>query len=233
MVYTDPAAGFQALVNHFPSVIIDTGGAKDNNAKVDIKIRRMKELCRSVQASLAWAVPKSMVKDLGSYAVARLNIRRMTAINENICPKVLFTGMKINFEKELKLEFGTYTEVYDGTDNTSKSRSIPCIAHYPCSNSTGSWEFMNLKTKTRIRRLYWKKMKQSKLIVKFMQKFDEKAELPAVMEPALEQEPSQSIDTSMIDPLVEGQAEVSEQAQVVELEDLPVVEQEQVKISKE
>ena len=129
VVYKDPAAGFQSLVNHFPGVIIDTGGAKDNNAKVDIKIRRIKELvCRSAQASLAWPVPKSMVKDLVSYAVARLNIRRTTAINENICPKVLFTGMKINFEKELDLEFGTYTEVYDGTDNTSKSRSIPCIA---------------------------------------------------------------------------------------------------------
>ena len=174
-----------------------------------------------------------MVQELVSYALARLNIRRTTAINENICPKVLFTGMKINFEKELDLEFGRYTEVYDGTDNTSKSRSIPCIALYPCSNSTGSWEFMNLKTKTRVRRSYWKKMKQSELIVEFMQKFDEKAELPAVVEPVLEQEPPQSMDTSTVDPLVEGQAEDSEQAQVVELEDPSVVEQEQVKISEE
>jgi len=37
VVYIDPAAGFQSLVNHFPRVIIDTGDAKDNNAKVDIK----------------------------------------------------------------------------------------------------------------------------------------------------------------------------------------------------
>ena len=93
-----------------------------------------------------------MVKDLVSYAVARLNIRRTTTINVNVCPKVLFTGIKINFAKELGLEFGTYAEVYDGTDNTSRSRSIPCIALYPSSNSTGSWEFMSLKTKTRIRR---------------------------------------------------------------------------------
>ena len=131
--------------------------------------------------------------------------------------------MKINFEKELKLEFGTYTEVYDGTDNTLKSCNIPCIALYPCSNSTGSWEFMNLKTKTRVRRSYWKKKKQSELIVEFMRKFEDKTELPAVLEPALEQEPQQSIDTSTTDPLVEEQAEVSEQAQMVELESPPVV----------
>lgn len=87
-----------------------------------------------------------MVKDLVSYAVARLNICRTTALNQNVCPQVLFTGIKVNYEKELGLEFGTYVKVYDGTDNTSKTHSIPCIALYPCSNSTGSWEFMNLKT---------------------------------------------------------------------------------------
>ena len=96
-----------------------------------------------------------MVKDLIAYAVARLNIHRTTAINQNVCPKVLFTGMKIDFAKEFDLEFGTYAEVYDGTNNTSRSRSIPCVALYPCSNSTGSWEFMNLKTKTRVRRSHW------------------------------------------------------------------------------
>ena len=69
IVYTDPGAGFQTLVNHFPGMIIDTRGVKDNNAKVDIKIRRVKELCRSVQASLPWAVPKTMVKDLVAYAM--------------------------------------------------------------------------------------------------------------------------------------------------------------------
>ena len=37
IVYTDPAPGFQALVNQFPGVILDMGGAKDNVAKVDIK----------------------------------------------------------------------------------------------------------------------------------------------------------------------------------------------------
>ena len=149
IVYTDPAPGFQALMNHFPGIILDTGGAQDNNAKADIKIRRIKEVCRSVQASFVWKTPKTLIRDLVAYAVARINIFRTTAINQNVCPKVLFTRLKINYHKELDLEFGTYAEVYDGTDNT---RSIPCIALYPCSNTTGSWEFMNLKTKTRVRR---------------------------------------------------------------------------------
>ena len=228
IVYTDPGAGFHSLgVYQFPGVIIDTGGAKDNNAKVDIKIRRLKELCRSVQASLPWAVPKTMVKDLLAYAVARLNIRRMTEINQNVCPKVLFTGIKMDFSKELTLEFGTYAEVYDGTDNTSRSQSITCVALYPCSNSTGSWEFMNLKTKTRMRRSHWIKMKPSELIVEVMIKFDDKAELPVALEQVLEPEKvSPAPDAGVSDIVVKTPVEVSTERSEIEQEQsaMPVEE---------
>ena len=43
--------------------------------------------------------------------------------------------MKVNYVKELDLKFGAYIEVYD-EDNTAKSRSVPCIALYPCNNAT-------------------------------------------------------------------------------------------------
>ncbi len=35
------------------------------------------------------------------------------AINQNMRPDVLFTGLKINYKKELELGFGDYCEVYD------------------------------------------------------------------------------------------------------------------------
>ena len=127
-----------------------------------------------MKESLPWKIPKTLVKDLIAYAVARKNILRTTAINLNVCPKVLFTGVKIDFAKELELEFGAYTEVYDGTDNTARSRSVPCIALYPCNNATGSWEFLNLKTRTRIRRSHWVRMKTSQLIIDIMNNYDKK-----------------------------------------------------------
>jgi hypothetical protein len=45
-------------------------------------------------------------------------------------------GMKIKFKKETELVFGDYADVYDGTDNMSCSHMIPCIAFFPCGNST-------------------------------------------------------------------------------------------------
>ena len=104
-----------------------------------------------------------LVKDLVAYAVVRLNIFRTTALTQNVCPKVLFTGLKVNYKKERELAFGDYCEVYDGMDNTSRSRSIPCIALFPCNNSTGSWEFLNLQTKQRVRRSNWKLMATTEL----------------------------------------------------------------------
>ena len=187
IVYVDPAKGWQGLTTAFPGVTIDLGGAGDHLAKVDAKIRRIKELYRSVKNTLPWKLPQVMIKDLVAYAVARNNIKRTTAINQNVCPKVLFTGIKVNFKKELELAFGDYCEVYDGTDNTSASQSVPCIALYPLGNSTGSWCFMNLKTKTRIRRSHWRAMTTTELIVDVLNFFDDKPATETSVEPQAEQ----------------------------------------------
>jgi len=201
IIHTDPARGFTSLVGAFPGVIFDPSGAGDHVAKVDAKIRRIKELYRSVKNGLPWKLPSTMVKDLVAYAVARLNIKRTTAINQNVCPRVLFTGIKVNYKKELTLAFGDYCEVYDGTDNTSASRSIPCIALYPNNNSTGSWNFMNLQTKQRVRRSQWKLMVTTELIIDVMIFFEDKRR-PAV---PLEQE--------AVEPQVEPTAVIPEVVQ--------------------
>jgi hypothetical protein len=73
-IYTDPQAGFRTLVGQFPNVNVDIGGAKDFVSKVDNKIRRIKELYRSVKAGLPWSLPPTLVPSLVTYAVSRLNL---------------------------------------------------------------------------------------------------------------------------------------------------------------
>jgi hypothetical protein len=87
----------------------------------------------------------------------------------------LFTGLHINYKKELSLAFRDYMEAYGGTDNTAKSRSIPCIALHPCNNSTGSWVFLNLQTKQQVRCLQWQKMVTTKLVIQQMNAYDPEA----------------------------------------------------------
>ncbi len=93
VVHTDLQSAFRALTGSFPEVVIDVGGAGDYIAKVDAKICRIKEIYRSVKAGLKWKLPPTMMKDLVAYAVSRINICRTTAINLNVCPRVLFMGM--------------------------------------------------------------------------------------------------------------------------------------------
>ena len=67
---------------------------------------------------------------------------------------------------------------------------------------TSSWEFMNFKTRTRVRRSYRLKMKTTELIVDMMNRFDEK--LMAVPQELQQQEPLvEEKEPSTSDPSVE------------------------------
>jgi hypothetical protein len=103
--------------------------------------------------------------------MSRINIERSVAINLNVVPKVLFTGMKSDFKKEFSLAFGDYCEVYDGMDKTLKEQSVPSIVLYPCNNAAGSLAFLNMKSKKqRLQRSQWVKMVTTEDIMVWSQK---------------------------------------------------------------
>jgi len=149
IVYVDPQSAFRTMTQDFPGVEIDVGGRGYFVAKVDAKIRRVKETYRKVKQGLPWSLPQVLVKDLVGYAVSRLNVRRTQALCQNVCPRVLFTGVPIPF-REFSVAFGDYVEAYKGTDNTSGARSAACIALCPVGNSTGSWILWKMDTRVRV-----------------------------------------------------------------------------------
>jgi hypothetical protein len=92
-------------------------------AKVNAKIRRVKETYRKMKHGLPWSLPQVLVKDLVGYAVLWLNVQRTLALSQNVCPRVLFTGSPVPY-KEVSIAFGDYVEAYEGTDNTSGARQV-------------------------------------------------------------------------------------------------------------
>jgi hypothetical protein len=140
------------MTQELPGTEIDVGGANDHFCKVDAKIRRIKETARKVKAGLPWELPGQLFKDLVTYAVSRMNIHRTTALSENVCPRVLFTGMPIDYKRELLLAYGYYVEAYEGTTNNMAERSAACIALYLAANSTGSWVLWKIETRCKVRR---------------------------------------------------------------------------------
>jgi hypothetical protein len=75
VVYVDPASALMTLRGQFPGVVVDPSGAGDNVPKVDVQIRRVKEMYRTVKAGLPWSLPSTRVKDLVMYCVSRINLR--------------------------------------------------------------------------------------------------------------------------------------------------------------
>jgi hypothetical protein len=94
-------------------------------------------------------------------------------------PRVKFTGRKPNFRSELGLAYGDYCEVYVPnvvSKNVDAPRTEPCIALYPSGNANGSWVFLNIKSKRRVRRTNWTKMVTTDLIIDVMNEFSKTEE---------------------------------------------------------
>jgi hypothetical protein len=231
VVYTDPHSSFKSMTQDFPGVEIDVGGAGDYVSKADAKNRRIKETYRKVKAGLPWELPGQLVGDLVSYCVSQLNIRRTTALAENICPRVLFTGIPVDYRKELTCAFGDYVEAYKGTTNTSRERSAACIALYPTGNSIGSWVLWKIDTRSRVRRSNMQKLVTTGKIINIMNAISQEervqdvrvAEMPQNDPPNIPQEipgenleeiPGETHNENSEESPVESQEEIDEDVEV-------------------
>jgi hypothetical protein len=161
-VMVDPHKSFQALQGSFPGVEIDPTRAGDHLDKIDTKIRRLKELMRSVISGIPYRLAKERIKDLVTYSVCRMNLRGTDMLVSNECPRVRFTGQRPEYATELGLAFGDYVEAYNPraqlkSNDIISPRTEPCIALYPAANTNGSWVVFNLNTQSYVRRSQWKK----------------------------------------------------------------------------
>jgi hypothetical protein len=194
IMYTDPQSSFRSMTQDFPGVAIGIGGMGDYLAKADAKIRRVKDTYRKMKLGLPWKLPAVLVKDLVAYAVSRLNIWRTTSLNENVCPRVLFTRVTVDYKKELLLAFGDYVEACEGTDNTSRAHSSACIALHPASNAAGSWVLWKIETRTRVQWSNVKKMVTTDIIIQAMNSVANESQLDELeeLEEVARQQPAKS-----------------------------------------
>ena len=75
-------------------------------------------------------------------------------ISTKYSPAAIMQGKAPIDVSTLRVTFGAYCEVYNGTDNTNKERMISCIALRPC-NKKGGYFFLNLETGKRIHGYDW------------------------------------------------------------------------------
>ena len=123
-----------------------------------------------MKADIPWKIPDIMASALVCYSVSRINSRRTKSVNINVCPRVRFNGIKINYKRELGLAFGDHVEAKDNKaqSKTLQEISLPCIALYPAWSTASSWILWSIISKKELRRTFWKKMRTNAHIIKTM-----------------------------------------------------------------
>ena len=208
IVRVDPLKALAGLKGSFPGVEIDPSGAGDHLPKVDIRIRRIKEMARSIIAGLDYKLPSLLLDSLISFCVNRINTRRTTATTGNVCPRVKFTGRKVNYKKEFSLGFGDYCEARDPeaiSNRIEDMRSQPCIALYPTGNINGSWKLFNVRTKQIVTRSVYKKMEVTSPII--IETMNQLAEGKEITTESLDAVTPAGVDTESNEDLIEEKTE--------------------------
>ena len=75
-------------------------------------------------------------------------------LSSNTSPAEIIEGVDKLGLSQRQILFGSYAEVWDGTLNTMKERSIPCMA-LNCSNNSGGFYFMSLESGKRYNSKQW------------------------------------------------------------------------------
>jgi len=160
IVFVDPFKSLVGLRGTIPGVEVQATGAGDHLPKLDIRIRRIKEMARAVLNGLDYKLPLSFINQLITFCLSRINVMTTSSLTGNWCPRVRMTGRKVDFRKEYALT-GDYIEARDPkvVSNSMEPRTEPCIALYPTLNVNGSWKMYSLVTKRIVSRSQFLKPK--------------------------------------------------------------------------
>ena len=148
---------YNSLRNTFPGVRFTICSADDHVPEIERAIRTVKETIRATIHGMPYSrLPRVLVKELVTHAVRTLNmLPHPDGVSPTLSPATIVTGYPKTDYRTMTLEFGTYVQVYDGTSNDTKSRTLGAIATNPTGNSSGDYYFMSLATGQRIHRRSW------------------------------------------------------------------------------
>ena len=111
-------------------------------------IRTIKERMRATHATLPFThMPSRLVIEMAKQSVFWLHaFPRSDGISADMSPREIVTGVKLDYNKHCKYQFGQYVQTHEQTDNTMTERTIGALALRPVGNIQGSWYFLSLST---------------------------------------------------------------------------------------
>jgi len=127
--------------------------------EVERSIRTIKERVRADIHDMPFKrLPKLIIVELVRRAVQVLNqFPALDGVSDTLSPLNIMTGKPSPDYHQMKIDFGSYVQVFEDNDptNTTKSRRTGAIVLNPTGNAQGDYHFMSLTTGRRLARRQW------------------------------------------------------------------------------
>jgi hypothetical protein len=189
--------------NAFPPVHFSICSADNHVPEIERAIRTVKESIRSTIHGMPYSsLPRVLVKELALHAVRTINmLPHPDGVSTSLSPATIITGVHKPDYRSMPLEFGTYVQVYDGTSNDTKSRTLGAIATNPTGNSSGDYYFMSLAMGFRIHRRSWTVLPISDSVISRVEALAFQEEMPPIDKGHLltEYDPDHIVDINTYD----------------------------------
>ena len=155
---------FETLKNNLMKrgIKLNTTAAKEHVPEIERQIRVIKERARARRSRLPFdKLPKLLISDMLMDIVTWLNnFPPKGGISKTISPRMLLTGVKFDYNKHCKVEFGSYVQTHEEHEprNSMKERTTGAIALRNSNNIQGTHRFMSLNTGKLLKRRNFTKL---------------------------------------------------------------------------
>ena len=124
---------------------------------IERHIRTIKERTRSMYNMLPFKkMPQRLTIEMVSASTFWWNsFPPEGGVSDTMSPRAIVTGQEVDYMKHCQLEFGTYVQTHEHSDNTMQSRTTGAIAMRPTGNEQGGYYFFSLSTGRRLNRNRW------------------------------------------------------------------------------
>ena len=135
-------------------ITLNTTTENKHVGDIEWLICTIKERIRCICALLPFTrIPGRLIVELCYATVFWLNEFHpcQNPIN-NMNPRTLLTGQKVDYNKHCHFEFGNYVQTHELTNSTMRPRTLGVIALRPSGNVQGGYFFLSLLTGRRLHR---------------------------------------------------------------------------------
>ncbi len=121
-----------------PGLVIDLAGPGQHAPTVEHMHQFVKQRVRAHQYSVVRVMNRALLISCIMFSIWCLNLQRSTTSVDPASPHAKFSGVKLDFARDLRCEYGEYCQTtVRKTDNTMAARTVGCICMGSASSLTG------------------------------------------------------------------------------------------------